>query len=136
MFGIDAIEFVLLLVLAVVVFGPEKLPDMSRKAARVFVYLRDVANSAQTQLRSELGPEYSDLELKDLHPKTFVAKHMRAEVDAIEQTKRDLKSAQDQVKDTAALATSQASETQDDAKAALTAKPSAAATVPFDDEAT
>lgn len=136
MFGIDAIEFVLLLVLAVVIFGPEKLPELSRKAARVFVYLRDVANSAQTQLRSELGPEYSDLELKDLHPKTFVAKHMRAEVDAIEATKRDLNTAKNQVKDTAALAKSQAAKTQSDAKAALTAKSAAVAAVPFDDEAT
>ena len=51
MFGIDAAELVLILVLGVVLFGPEKLPAFSRKAARVFVAVRDIANNAQTQLQ-------------------------------------------------------------------------------------
>ena len=32
---INAPEFLLLLVLAVILFGPERLPDLFRKAARV-----------------------------------------------------------------------------------------------------
>ena len=43
--------------------------------------LRNIANQAQDQLRSELGPEYADLELKDLNPKTLVQKHV---LDAIQ----------------------------------------------------
>ena len=45
MFGIDAVDLLIILVLAVVLFGPEKLPQYSRKAARIFVYLRDIAHS-------------------------------------------------------------------------------------------
>ena len=90
MFGIDAIDLVIILVLAVVMFGPERLPEYSRKAARIFVYLRDIANSAKGTLRTELGPEYSDLELRDLHPKAFIAKHMREEVALIDEAKREL----------------------------------------------
>ena len=71
MFGIDAIDLVIILVLAVVMFGPEKLPQYSRKAARVFVYLRDIANNAKNTIGTELGPEYANLELKDLNPKTL-----------------------------------------------------------------
>ena len=52
MLNIDATELILLLVLGVVMFGPEKLPSFARKAARVFVALRGIANNAQTQ-RSE-----------------------------------------------------------------------------------
>jgi len=48
-FNIDASELILLLVLGVVMFGPEKLPLLARKAARVFVAVRNIANNAQTQ---------------------------------------------------------------------------------------
>ena len=68
LFGIDGVELVLIIVLAVVIFGPEKLPQFSRKAARIFVYLRDIANNAKQTISTELGPEYADLELKDLNP--------------------------------------------------------------------
>ncbi len=90
MFGIDAVDLVLIVVLGVVLFGPERLPEYSRKAARIFVYLRGVANNATSTIRSELGPEYSELELRDLHPKAFIAKHMREEVAAIEEARREV----------------------------------------------
>ncbi len=142
MFGIDAIELILLIVLGILLFGPEKLPEFSRKAARVVVAVRDIANNAQTQLRSELGPEYADLDLKDLNPKAFIAKHMSAEVALIEETKRDLKGATDTVsdagksiKDAATLARSETkgieSAVKGKDKVAAAAKP-----LPFDTEAT
>lgn len=116
MFGIDAIEFILLLVLAVIMFGPEKLPEFSRKAARIFVALRDIANNAQSQLRTELGPEFADLELKDLNPKAFVAKHMQAEIKMLDDTKRELEEAQRAVKETTKLATDEAKAAAKDVK--------------------
>ncbi len=142
MFGIDAIELILLIVLGVLLFGPEKLPEFSRKAARVVVAVRDIANNAQTQLRQELGPEYADLDLKDLNPKAFISKHMSAEVALIEETKRDLKGATDTVKDAkksikdaATLARSETkgieSAVKGKAKVPAVAKP-----LPFDIEAT
>ena len=94
MFGIDAIDLVLILVLGVVMFGPERLPEYSRKAARVFVYLRGIANNATSTLRTELGADYSDLELRDLNPKTFIAKHMREEVAALDEARRELQAAE------------------------------------------
>ncbi len=130
LFNIDPAEFVLLLVLGIIVFGPEKLPAFSRKAARVFVYLRDVANNAQTQLRSELGPEFSDLEIKDLNPKAFVAKHMKAEIEAIEAARQDLVAAKKSLDDAARLV---GKETQDAAEIAQgedTAGDEAAITAP------
>ena len=98
MFGIDAADLVLILVLAVVLFGPERLPEYSRKLARIFVYLRGIANNAKGTLREELGPEYADLELKDLHPKALVAKHMRDEIAPIEETQRELREAAESLK--------------------------------------
>lgn len=119
MFGISAVEFILLIVIAVILFGPEKIPEFSRKAARVFVAVRDIANNAQTQLRSELGPEYADLNIEDLNPKTFVAKHMREEIQLIDEAKKDFTEAGQQVKETTTLAKR---ETRD-AEVAAKAKP-------------
>lgn len=72
----NAGEVVLLLVLAIVLFGPEKLPELARKAARLLHHFRRIANDAQGRLRQELGPEFADLQLSDLNPKAFVAKHL------------------------------------------------------------
>jgi sec-independent protein translocase protein TatB len=80
---INAPEFVLLLVLAVILFGPERLPDLARKAARVVRYIRTVAGSAQEQLSRELGPGFEDLDLRDLNPRAFVQKHLLDEVEPV-----------------------------------------------------
>ncbi|HMQ36144.1 MAG TPA: sec-independent translocase [Micropruina sp.] len=72
----NASEIILLLVLAIILFGPEKLPELARKTARVLHYVRRIANDAQGRLRQELGPEYADLQLSDLNPKAFIAKHL------------------------------------------------------------
>jgi sec-independent protein translocase protein TatB len=80
---INAPEFVLLLVLAVILFGPEKLPDLARKAARVIRYVRTMASSAQQQLSKELGPEFENMDLRDLNPRTFVQKHLLDDVEPI-----------------------------------------------------
>ena len=146
MFGIDLTEFILIFVLAMIMFGPEKLPEYSRKAARLFVYFRDIANNAKTTLRTELGPEYADLELKDLHPKAFIAKQLREEVALIEDAKRELLDAKDtltesakMVKDTASIdslkkAVSEESRLEEPPEEALALV--GPQTSPFDPEAT
>ena len=80
---INAPEFVLLLVLAVILFGPERLPELARKAARVVRYVRTMAGSAQQQLSRELGPGFEDLDFRDLNPRTFVQKHLLDDVEPI-----------------------------------------------------
>ena len=80
---INAPEFLLLLVLAVILFGPERLPDLARKAARVVRYIRTMAGSAQQQLSQELGPGFEDLDIRDLNPRTFVQKHLLDDVEPI-----------------------------------------------------
>jgi sec-independent protein translocase protein TatB len=90
MFDINAPEFVVLVVIAIVLFGPEKLPEFARKAARVIRYLRDIAGNAQDQLSKELGPEFSDLDIRDLNPKTFVQKHLSDVQPMVDDVKKEL----------------------------------------------
>ncbi len=80
MFDVGAPELLVLAVIAVILFGPEKLPDFARKVARVINYVRNVAGNAQQQLKDELGPEFSDVDVRDLNPKTFIQKHLLDDV--------------------------------------------------------
>jgi sec-independent protein translocase protein TatB len=75
------LEVVTLLVVAVLVFGPDKLPSMVRDAAAMLRQLRSLAQGARSQLKSELGPEFADFDLDSLNPKTFVRKHLLEDSD-------------------------------------------------------
>lgn len=91
MFGIGFGELVVIAFLAVLVFGPDKLPDLARQAGRFARELRKFATNARDELRAELGPEYADLELADLDPRAIVRKHIAeamAEIDELEDTLR------------------------------------------------
>ena len=138
MFGISGTELLIIIVLAVLMFGPERLPEFSRKAARVFIYLRGIANNAQSTLRTELGPEFADLTLQDLNPKSFVRKHLANEVAALEDAQREVMEATKSLGDATKLAGQEA----DAAANTLKAAPSPVAAVvalaptPFDPEAT
>jgi sec-independent protein translocase protein TatB len=63
-------------VIAVLVFGPDKLPDLAKQAGRFLRQLRNMANAARDEIREELGPDYADLELRDLDPRNIVRKHI------------------------------------------------------------
>ena len=76
MFGIGLPELAVIMVVAVIVFGPDKLPDLARQAGRMVRQLRNLADSAQNQLREELGPEYADLKLTDLDPRQAIRRHI------------------------------------------------------------
>jgi sec-independent protein translocase protein TatB len=58
------------------VFGPERLPEFARQAGKFVRQMRNLAQSAQSQLREELGPEYADLRLADLDPRQAIRKHI------------------------------------------------------------
>ena len=88
--GIGWGELTALLILFVILFGPEKLPGYARKAARLVAWLRNFATAATNQLKSELGPEYQDLTAADLNPRTFVTTHLLSEVQSdIDEVRND-----------------------------------------------
>ncbi|WP_122818356.1 sec-independent translocase [Nocardioides pantholopis] len=76
MFGVGLAEATVIAFIAVLVFGPERLPDLARQAGQMLRKARQFANAARDELRDELGPEYADLELRDLDPRTIVRKHI------------------------------------------------------------
>jgi sec-independent protein translocase protein TatB len=76
MFGVGLPELAVIAFVAVLVFGPDKLPDLARQAGRMARQVRTFANQARDELREELGPEYADLDLRDLDPRAIVKKHI------------------------------------------------------------
>ena len=75
-FGIGPGEFLGLAVLAIFFVGPERLPKFSSDAAKFLKKVKNLANTATSELRENLGPGFEDLQPKDLNPKTFVKKQI------------------------------------------------------------
>jgi sec-independent protein translocase protein TatB len=85
MFDIGIPELMVIAVVALIAFGPDKLPEFARQAGQFVRRLRTLADNARDEIRNELGPEYADLELTDLDPRKFVARQVRdavADLDA------------------------------------------------------
>ncbi len=76
MFGVGLSEMAVIAFIAVLVFGPDRLPELAQQAGRFLRRMRDLANAARDDIRQELGPDYADLELRDLDPRTIVRKHI------------------------------------------------------------
>ena len=72
MFNIGPAEFLVLAIVGLIVLGPERIPELTRDAARMLRTLRELAQGARTQLRDEIGPEFADLDLRDLNPRTVI----------------------------------------------------------------
>jgi sec-independent protein translocase protein TatB len=71
-FNIGPFEFLVLAAVALMIFGPDKLPQLTKDAARMLRTLRDMAQGARTQLTSELGPEFANFDLNSLNPRTAI----------------------------------------------------------------
>jgi len=81
-FDIGFFEFVALAVLALLIFGPDKLPKVAADAARMLRELRGMASGAKRELTEALGPEITELkDLGDLNPRTFVKKNFLGVLD-------------------------------------------------------
>ena len=87
MFGIGSGEFIALLLLALVLVGPNRLPKVSSDVARLIKRVQVFARSATIDLRENLGPGYEDLNVADLHPKKLISKHL---TEVLNETKSEI----------------------------------------------
>ncbi|HVT21044.1 MAG TPA: sec-independent translocase [Mycobacteriales bacterium] len=65
-------EVLLLAILGLIIFGPNRLPKAAADAAKMLRELRAMARGAASDLKAELGPELADIDLRGLHPRRFV----------------------------------------------------------------
>ena len=62
MFNLSGSEIVVILLLALVVLGPEKLPDALRRAGRAYAELKKMGNSFQAEVRSALDEPMKEMQ--------------------------------------------------------------------------
>jgi sec-independent protein translocase protein TatB len=123
-------EILVILLVGLFVFGPERLPGVAKDAGKMLRQLRSMANGVRDDIRSELGPEVADLDLASLNPRTFVAKHLLGDDDEDETTLSANGSSRSerpvQTPDSEAAAPSRT----------IAPRPTAAPGTPWDDDAT
>ncbi|KGM13342.1 Sec-independent protein translocase family protein [Cellulomonas bogoriensis] len=71
MAGINGAEFLVLIVIALVVIGPERLPHYAEQLARGVRSARRYAVAAKRQMAEELGPEAADVDWESLDPRRY-----------------------------------------------------------------
>ena len=71
MFDINGWELLLLGLLAVIVLGPERLPEYAAKFGRFVRQARAMADRAKEQLKDEMGPEFSDIDWRAYDPRQY-----------------------------------------------------------------
>jgi len=77
-------EMLVLLVVGLVVLGPERLPGAIRWTSNALRQARDYISGATSQLREDLGPEFEDLreplselnKLRGMSPRAAITKHL------------------------------------------------------------
>jgi sec-independent protein translocase protein TatB len=84
MFDLSITKLLILAVIGLVIFGPDQLPKMVRQASGTLRDLRRMADKAKADLQGGLGPEFADFDLADLHPRTFVRKHLLDGLDGLD----------------------------------------------------
>ena len=70
-FGISGSEFLVLLLVVIVVVGPRRLPEYTRRLTRLVRQLRLFLDNAKEQIAQEVGPELGELNLEDLNPRNY-----------------------------------------------------------------
>jgi sec-independent protein translocase protein TatB len=91
--GLGGTEFLVIILIAIFLWGPDKLPKALANLRRFIAKARNMASNAAADLSREIG---TDIRPEDLNPKVFVRKHILTEEDQemltspLKSTMRDL----------------------------------------------
>ncbi|QWF76662.1 twin-arginine translocase TatA/TatE family subunit [Amycolatopsis sp. CA-230715] len=90
MFGLSVEHLLILLVAALFILGPERLPEATRWLAQAVRKVREFAAGAREEVRAGIGPELDELRkpledlrsLRDFDPKTALDRYLTADAPA------------------------------------------------------
>ncbi|GIV98338.1 MAG: sec-independent protein translocase protein TatB [Herpetosiphonaceae bacterium] len=76
-FGIGPFELLIILIIALIVVGPERLPELMQMAGSWVRRMRRMVESMRSQARAELGDDYDYIQqqvrvLRDLNPRRHI----------------------------------------------------------------
>ena len=70
-FGLSFDKIILIGVIAVLIIGPDKLPQYAASFAQLLNKGRDLLKGARTRVRDEMGPEFDDVDWRKLDPRQY-----------------------------------------------------------------
>jgi sec-independent protein translocase protein TatB len=70
-FDINGWELVILVLAALLVIGPDRLPEYSAKLGKLVRQVRGLADNAKGQLREQMGSEFDDVDWKQYDPRQY-----------------------------------------------------------------
>jgi len=76
MFDFGFGEVIGLVVLALILVGPERMPRVASDLAKMIKKVRAMTYTATAEIRENLGPGFEDLTPADLNPKTFIKRQV------------------------------------------------------------
>jgi sec-independent protein translocase protein TatB len=91
MFDFGVGEIAGLVVLALILVGPERMPRVAGDLARMIRKVRAMTNTATAEIRENLGPGFEDLTPSDLNPKTFIKRQVASVLEDEDEKERDRK---------------------------------------------
>ena len=71
MFDINGWEFVILVIAALLVIGPDRMPEYAAKLAKLVRQVRGMADTAKEQLREQMVSEFDDVDWKQYDPRQY-----------------------------------------------------------------
>ncbi|GGD00617.1 hypothetical protein GCM10011512_29350 [Tersicoccus solisilvae] len=71
MLGINGSEFIVIAILAVLLLGPERIPEYASQLARLTREIKRIATGARQQLKDELGDDFEDVDWRRLDPRQY-----------------------------------------------------------------
>ncbi|MCS4591732.1 twin-arginine translocase TatA/TatE family subunit [Brevibacterium sediminis] len=71
MFGINGTEMVILVVVALVVIGPKRLPEYAQKLRDFVRQMRRMAEGAKDSVRRDFGDDFKDVDWQKLDPRQY-----------------------------------------------------------------
>ncbi len=77
-------EIVIIAVVALFIFGPERLPHVAKDAADGLKKARRALTGVREQVNESLGDDFAhlrDLDIRQYHPKTFIRNQLLADDD-------------------------------------------------------
>jgi len=69
--GLTFDKILVILVIAMFVLGPERLPGYAKKLGELVRNLKHLADGAKDRLRDEMGPDFDEVDWKQLDPRQY-----------------------------------------------------------------
>lgn len=86
-FDVGAGEFIGLAILALILVGPDRLPNLAIEAAKIIRKVKYFAQNTTSEIKNNLGPGFEDLQPIDLHPKNFIKRQLNEAMDELDRPK-------------------------------------------------